>query len=50
MDAGVPTNDKLGGGMVSMGRPKASEGWDRPGCMTQKYQKKRKKNQQKKLP
>ena len=26
----VPTDDKLGGGMVSMGRPKASEGWDRP--------------------
>ena len=26
----VPTEDKLGGGMVSMGRPKASEGWDRP--------------------
>lgn len=26
----VQTSDKLGGGMVSMGRPKASEGWDRP--------------------
>jgi hypothetical protein len=26
----VGTDDKLGGGMVSMGRPKASEGWDRP--------------------
>ena len=26
----VPTEDKLGGGMVSMGRPKVSEGWDRP--------------------
>jgi DNA modification methylase len=26
----VPTDDKLGGGMVSMGRPKASEGRDRP--------------------
>lgn len=26
----VPTSDKLGGGMVSMGRPKVSEGWDRP--------------------
>jgi len=26
----VATDDKLGGGMVSMGRPKASEGWDRP--------------------
>lgn len=27
VDAG---GDKLGGGMVSMGRPKVSEGWDRP--------------------
>ena len=26
----VETQDSLGGGMVSMGRPKASEGWDRP--------------------
>lgn len=26
----VATSDSLGGGMVSMGRPKASEGWDRP--------------------
>jgi hypothetical protein len=26
----IPTDDKLGGGMVSMGRPKVSEGWDRP--------------------
>lgn len=26
----VPTNDSLGGGMVSKGRPKVSEGWDRP--------------------
>lgn len=26
----VETSDKLGGGMVSKGRPKASEGWDRP--------------------
>lgn len=26
----VVTDDKLGGGMVSMGRPKVSEGWDRP--------------------
>jgi DNA modification methylase len=26
----IPTTDKLGGGMVSMGRPKVSEGWDRP--------------------
>ncbi len=26
----VPTDDALGGGMVSMGRPKASDGWDRP--------------------
>lgn len=26
----IETTDKLGGGMVSMGRPKASEGWDRP--------------------
>lgn len=27
----IPANgDKLGGGMVSKGRPKASEGWDRP--------------------
>jgi len=26
----VPTSDRLGGGMVSKGRPKVSEGWDRP--------------------
>lgn len=26
----IPTEDKLGGGMVSKGRPKVSEGWDRP--------------------
>lgn len=26
----VATSDSLGGGMVSKGRPKASEGWDRP--------------------
>ena len=26
----VKTGDKLGGGMVSMGRPKVSDGWDRP--------------------
>ena len=26
----VRTSDTLGGGMVSMGRPKAGEGWDRP--------------------
>ena len=26
----IKTNDKLGGGMVSNGRPKVSEGWDRP--------------------
>jgi len=26
----VPTGDKLGGGMVSKGRPKCSDGWDRP--------------------
>jgi len=26
----VPTSDKLGGGMVSKGRPKVTEGWDRP--------------------
>jgi DNA modification methylase len=26
----VPTEDSLGGGMVSKGRPKVSEGWDRP--------------------
>jgi hypothetical protein len=26
----VETSDTLGGGMVSMGRPKWSEGWDRP--------------------
>lgn len=26
----IPTTDSLGGGMVSMGRPKVSEGWDRP--------------------
>ena len=26
----IPTDDKLGGGMVSMGRPKVAEGWDRP--------------------
>lgn len=26
----VGTSDKLGGGMVSMGRPMVSEGWDRP--------------------
>lgn len=26
----IPTTDSLGGGMVSMGRPKSSEGWDRP--------------------
>jgi len=26
----VATSDNLGGGMVSKGRPKASEGWDRP--------------------
>lgn len=26
----VPTDEKLGGGRVSMGRPKVSEGWDRP--------------------
>lgn len=26
----IPTSDKLGGGMVSMGRPEVSEGWDRP--------------------
>ena len=26
----VTTNDKLSGGMVSKGRPKVSEGWDRP--------------------
>ena len=26
----VGTGDNLGGGMVSMGRPKVSEGWDRP--------------------
>jgi site-specific DNA-methyltransferase (adenine-specific) len=31
VDAGrVETEDKLGGGMVSMGRPKVSKGWDRP--------------------
>lgn len=26
----ISTSDSLGGGMVSKGRPKASEGWDRP--------------------
>lgn len=26
----IETEDKLGGGMVSKGRPKVSEGWDRP--------------------
>jgi len=26
----IATKDKLGGGMVSMGRPKVSKGWDRP--------------------
>lgn len=26
----IATTDSLGGGMVSMGRPKAAEGWDRP--------------------
>lgn len=26
----VETTDSLGGGMVSMGRPKVSDGWDRP--------------------
>lgn len=29
-DCRIPTEDKLGGGMVSKGRPKVSEGWDRP--------------------
>lgn len=29
-DCRVQTEDKLGGGMVSKGRPKVSEGWDRP--------------------
>lgn len=28
--ARIETDDKLGGGMVSMGRPKVSDGWDRP--------------------
>jgi hypothetical protein len=26
----IPTEDKLGVGMVSMGRPKVADGWDRP--------------------
>lgn len=39
----VPTEDKLGGGMVSKGRPKASEGWDRPWMHDEEVTEKKKK-------
>jgi site-specific DNA-methyltransferase (adenine-specific) len=38
----VGTDDKLGGGMVSMGRPKVGEGWDRPWMHDQKVTERKK--------